>query len=285
AAAEGCYVDPETGKSCRSFHLPRTYFRIFGIMGGTWAHRGMYERGLAPLLREGAQPRILVSGTADHSLYSVLLGLARNAGAEPEFTVTDLCPTPLALTRWYADYVGGSDETVAADAVGFADRGPFDAICTHLFLGWIPADRRVELLKSWAALLRPGGRVVTNATVRVGTDAKKGTRGPRFAPGQLEAFEAAAVSRAHAWKDFVGVAPETIASMAAQFLPNWRSRFAPNTPDGLEAMFDEAGFDLEMELVEVPSMLRPDWNPAPGVDRSPSGGRKEALLIAVRRGA
>ena len=116
AVAEGCHVDPETGKSCRSFHLPRTYFRIFGIMGGTWAHRGMYERGLSPLLREGAQPRVLVSATADHSLYALLLWLARKAGAEPEFTATDLCPTPLALTRWYADYVGGSVETVAADA-------------------------------------------------------------------------------------------------------------------------------------------------------------------------
>jgi len=283
ASAPHCHVDPETGRSCPGFHLPRTYFRIFGTMGGTWAQRELYERGLAPLLREGARPRILVPATADHSLYALLLWLARRAGAEPAFVASDLCPTPLAATRWYAGQEAARVETVAADAVGFAEHGPFDAICAHLFYGWVRPDRRVPLLESWAALLRPGGRVVTNVSVVVGDDPEAFQR---FRPGQIERFAETAVARARACKDFVGVDPGAIEAMARDYLPSWRSRFPRMRLPEVEATFDAAGFDLEVELRERTPLLPRDWDPHPerSEDRAPHPDRKEAWLVAVRRG-
>jgi len=283
--AAQCHVDPETGESCRGFHLPRAWFRVFGTIGGTTAHRGLYERGLAPLLRDGERPRMLVSATADHSLYALLLWLSRRAGAEPALTVSDLCPTPLAVTRWYAGHVGAPVETVAADAVGHAGLGPFDAICTHLFLGWVPPERRQALLRSWAAMLRPGGRVVTSANVYTGPGAAP-ERGPRqrLDPRYVERFEARARSRARAWKDFLGVDPEVVGAAARAFLPRWRSRFRQETPDSLAALFDRAGFDLEMELCDPRPLQSPHWNPAPELERRQRPDRKEACLVAVRRG-
>lgn len=286
--ASRCHVDPETGQSCRSFHLPRGWFRVLGTMGGTTSHRDLYEEGLAPLLREGERPRILVSATADHSLPALLLFLLRRAGVEPALTVSDLCPTPLAATRWYAEHVGESVETVAADAVEAAALGPFDAICTHLFLGWVPPERRPALLSSWAAMLRPGGRVVTSASLdlgrKSGRESERGHgRRRRLTPERLEHFEALARSRARAWKDFLGVDPEVVGAMAKDFLPSWRSRFPQETPESLAELFDRAGFDLEMELRERPALRSPHWNPAPELDAVEGAKRLEARLVATRR--
>jgi SAM-dependent methyltransferase len=282
--ASRCHVDPETGQSCRSFHLPRTWFRILGTMGGTTAHRDLYEHGLAPLLREGERPRILVSATADHSLPALLLFLARRAGAEAALTVSDLCPTPLAVTRWYAEHVGESVETVAADAAESAALGPFDAICTHLFLGWVPPERRPALLSQWASMLRPGGRVVTSASLARGPGSGRGGDGRRrIRPELLERFEAMSRSRARAWKDFLGVDPEVVGAMAKQFLPTWRSRFPQETRESLAELFDRAGFDLEVEIRERPPLRSPHWNPAPELEAAEGARRLEARLLATRR--
>jgi SAM-dependent methyltransferase len=284
--ASACHVDPATGQSCRSFHRPRTWFRILGTMGGTIGHRALYERALAPVLREGARPRIWVPATADHSLFAVLHWLAERAGARPEILVSDLCPTPLAVTRWYASHVGAEVETVQADALRFDGHGhgPFDAICVHFFLGWLPPEQREGLLRRWRSLLRPGGRVVTSANVREGSSPPPPRRKREFRPGQLEAFEATARERAHHWKDFLGADPEEVGAAAKVFLPTWRSRQPQESVGSMAALFDRAGFDLEMDLHEPRKLQTPHWNPAPELESHPRRGRLQSSLVAVRRG-
>jgi SAM-dependent methyltransferase len=197
---------------------------------------------------------------------------------QAEITVSDLCPTPLAATRRYAQLVGARVETVAADAVGLAALGPFDAICSHLIYGWIRPDRRPGLVRSWASLLRPGGRVVTNAGVWRG----EGPPAPRDRRGQLERFDALVLERARAWKDVLGIAPEVARAMASEFLSGWRGRFARPRPEEVEAVFAGAGFDVTLEVRGRTSLVRPDWNPAPDLDPERPAERGEAWITAVR---
>ncbi len=137
--------------------------RLLGFLTAPEHHAAFFCDGLAAL---PAGARVLVSAAADHGMLTELLRAMEGRG--PRVTVTDICETPLALCRWHAEKRGATIETRAADILAFEAAAPFDAVCTHSFLGQFAPEPRARLVRRWHALLRPGGRVATVNRLRPG---------------------------------------------------------------------------------------------------------------------
>ena len=125
---------------------------------------------LLPQLRTalaGGARRILISGTADAGMLARIAACRDAAPDGLDITVLDCCPTPLALCRQYAERAGLPIRTVQADILNYIEGAEaYDLICTHSFLTFFDAAQRLQLVRQWHALLKPGGAVITAQRVR-----------------------------------------------------------------------------------------------------------------------
>jgi hypothetical protein len=133
-------------------------------------------------------------------------------------------------------------------------------------MGYFAAPERARLVAKWAALLRPGGRVVTIQRIRPqGTPAVVG-----FSAGQAEAFVAAALASG-ARQGLEDIA--RIERAARTFARKFRTHPITSRTD-FERLFTDAGLEcMHLEYVTlstVPGLSGPSV---------PSGG-EYALLIA-----
>jgi SAM-dependent methyltransferase len=163
-APQLCRRDSITGEDCTWSHRLWQILRLLDL-NTTPVHQGEFMRSALAVAMQGlACPRVLVSGAADYGMLAqVLMVLGERAA---EIVVVDRCETPLMLNRWYAERAGRSILTVCSDILAFSDARLFDVVCTHSFLGQVPADRRAGLVALWHRCLHPGGTVVTVNRVR-----------------------------------------------------------------------------------------------------------------------
>lgn len=163
---EGDHVDAE---GCDWYHGAWQYLRLMDLVSTPTWHGSFYSEALAAeLKRSDARPtRVLITGTADYSVYSYVVAAAERANHPVEVTVLDRCPTPLFACRWYAKQRGRQVETLTVDLLDHSVLGgrKFDVITTDAFLTRFPATTRSEVLERWHCLLDDGGSVVT--TVRI----------------------------------------------------------------------------------------------------------------------
>lgn len=267
-----CRRDPSSGESCAWHHGLWPSLRALGLVTEPALHGEFLRRGLAALASAGARPRLLLSGAADHALLAQALAALGAGGSE--VTVLDLCETPLMLNRWYAERIGETICTHRSDILDLTAAEPFDAICTHAFLGNFDGQQRVALMAKWRELLQPGGRVITVNRLRPGTEAGRIT----FDPEQARAYRERVLEAA---QSFDGALPMTAAELAAgaeayaarQFIYPLRSA------DELRALFEQGGFAIE-HLSSAP--LAPAARQPVNVPTMPSGD-DYAHVIAVRR--
>ena len=261
-----CYRPPGGAESCAWLHGLWPTLRLLGLASEPALHAAFLRGALAAT--EGPRPRILLSGAADQALLA--LALAAFAGRAPEFTVLDVCETPLMLNRRYAGRAGAAVSTARADILAFRPAAPFDAICTHAFLSHFDPPRRMALAAAWHALLRPGGRVVTVNRLRPGLDAQW----VGFSLDQIWAYRARveeAAKKAPVDYPGLGRAVETYARRQAVF--------PIGSEHELRELFEGAGFAIE-HLAVGPM----DNAPKPGFSVPTMPGNDDyARVIAVRR--
>jgi SAM-dependent methyltransferase len=265
-APELCRRDPQTGASCDWHHGLWPTLRLLGMITEPALH-GEFLRGALAAL-PAARPRFLLSGAADHALLEQVH--AAFAGRPFDAVVLDLCETPLMLNRWYAERAGIALETRQSDILEFSDAQPYDAVCTHAFLGNFDQAQRVALVSKWRELLRPGGKVITVNRLRPGRE----PLWVAFSTDQVWAFrervEEAAMARGFEFSR-LGRAAETYASRQAIF--------PLGSAEELRALFEQGGFDIEELSL---SAIAPAARQAISVPTVPSGDTY-AQLIAVRR--
>lgn len=196
-------------------------------------HAVFYRDALAAAPPAGG--RILIAGSADYGMLAQVLA----ACARPvEVTVVDLCETPLALCRWYAERLGTTVHTVIADALGFVSDRPFDVVCSHSVLGRFSADERRRLVAGWRDRLQPGGRVVT--VNRVASTAAGAA--DRFAEPDASAFRDAVLAAARARPD-LEVDAVWLGHAAEDYARRYRTRPIFTHEEALD-LFTGAGFTL-----------------------------------------
>lgn len=125
---------------------------------------------LALRLLEKRTTPILASILAAPSMAEIVLNAA---APETKIDVLDICATPLlTCQRVFQPEQIARMKFTQADALTFTD-GPYDLIVTDAFLTRFNDEQRLQVLKNWARMLKPDGRVLT--TWRIGD--KQGEKG------------------------------------------------------------------------------------------------------------
>jgi SAM-dependent methyltransferase len=266
-----CRKDPATGESCAWNHGPWQFLRLAGLAMTPAYQADFYRDAIARAASRGSVARVLVSAAADYSMLAHALAFIRELGVEPEVTVVDLCETPLALNRWYAERAGATVRTFRSDILEYRDERPFDLVCTHSFLGRFTRGERPRLLARWRELLRPGGAVVTVNRVQ---DAER----VRFDERQARAFRDAVLRAAERLRGTAGYDAAELARQLEDYARHPASNPLRSRGEFLEP-FERTRFEIE----------RISWAPiAFGARRDLSGPRvpgdaEYGRIVALRR--
>lgn len=261
-----CRRDAATRASCDWHHGLWPTLRLLGLATAPALHGEFLRTALAGVA--GERPRLLISGAADHALLAQ--ALAAFGARTPDITVLDICDTPLLLNRWYAQRRGTNLATRRANILDCQDDTPFDAICTHAFLGNFDAAQRAALAARWHALLRPGGKVITVNRLRPGSDAQW----IAFSVDQVWAYRARVEEAARARALQVPGLARAAEKYAAR-----QAIFPLRSTTELRTLFERAGFGIEqLSIATIAPAARQEVD-APTVP----GGNDYAQIIAVRR--
>ena len=232
---------PSGPEGCRDYHAMWQYFRQIGLLTTIGTNTDFLVATLRGLADADSCRRVLISATADYGMLAHVLHAYRLAGVEPEVTVVDMCETPLALNRWYAERAGVTIHTCRANLLEYRADASFDLVCTHSFLGRLTPEVRAGVLDKWHEVLRPGGHVVTVARVRYGAPDGGVTR---YEPAEIVEFRDRALALARAKEHELDLPAEAIADAAEHYAVSKRSRGFGST-GMLRALFEDHGFALE----------------------------------------
>src|SRR5690242_4740998 len=160
----------QTGSGdCSWYHGVWQFFRALGVTKTAGGSAAYFDEALRSLAAQGSTRRVLISGAADDAMSLVAFSAFRAVSRPLELTVVDLCETPLALARWSAREHGADVTTHRSDILGFDRAAEFDLVMTNSFLGEFDAAARTQLFARWAALLRPGGKILFSNRLRPGS--------------------------------------------------------------------------------------------------------------------
>jgi SAM-dependent methyltransferase len=152
---------PNGRDHCGALHGIWGDLRLLGLAAEPQRHAAFYADVLGAYAAGGTASKVLISGCADFGMLETAVDAYRARDAVLDATVVDRCPTPALLCAWYGTQVGVPVRTAAADVQSYADRDPFDLICTHSLLTYPALEGRRRLVANWRRLLRRGGVVVT----------------------------------------------------------------------------------------------------------------------------
>jgi hypothetical protein len=268
-----CHKDPATGESCAWYHGPWQLLRLLGLVMTPARHADFYGMALEAAASRGSAPRVLISGAADYSLLGHVLAalLARNI--EPEITVLDLCETPLALNRWYAERIAYPITICHRDIFEHQDDQPFDIICTHSFLGRFDQKQRGRLVEKWRELLRTGGAVITANRIQPAASAEP----KAFSPEQARTFLDAVSRGAESLHASTSVDPREVVRQADLYTTH-QIVYPVRSREEFVGVFAQSGFTVDhISWSPIVSGARSDVS-GPGVPGTSEYGR----IIAIR---
>jgi SAM-dependent methyltransferase len=235
-----CRRNPATGVHCGPSHGLWQYLRLLGLALSPVYHQDFFRRGLDRMAGAGGPVRILVSGAADYAMLAQVVAAFQGRTQALAATVLDLCETPLALNRWYAERVGQQIETCCSDILDYSADLPFDGISTHSFLAMLPVERRPALLSKWRELLRPGGIAVTVNRVRPAHEESHVV----FSAEEVRAYAETVRAKGVAFGPKLGIDPGELARDAETYA--LEQRFYPvRSAEELRALFEDAGFRVD----------------------------------------
>ena len=224
---------------CDWYHGAWQLLRMLGIMSTSGVNAAHYGAELARMGPDPAFRRVLITGSADYSMLKLIADARKPSDPPLTYVVLDRCATPLRICEWYAARHGLAIETLHQDVLDPVQAGAFDAVYTHAFMGNFDDADRMRLVRQWARVLRPGGRVVTVQRVR-----------PDF-PGDVVRFSdaetAAFIERVAELAPLV-LPPEAshldVVAMARLHARNFRA-LPVRSAEGLRGLFEDAGFRLD----------------------------------------
>jgi len=229
---------------------------------------------LRRLARSGEHARVLISGAADYALFAQVLAAYRAERQDLDCQIVDICATPLALCRWYAELRAATVHTEASDLLHYESTQSFDLIVTHAFLGYFDAPARAQLTQRWRPLLRPGGHVLTIQRIRPDFPDEM----VRFTPAQAEAFIDNVMQRAEGMPLGFEIDRPFLAAATRQYTDRFQMH-PIRSIDEFANLFVDGGFSIdEQRPVETETQL-PRGLSGPSVAESAAFVR----LVATRK--
>lgn len=153
---------------CAWYHGNWKHLKALDLVSNPYWHARTYLRHFGRALSSFVCTRVLISGTADDGLLS-LLSVPVSCMDDPRrvrFTVMDVCPTPLHVCHDFAEASGLNVNTLQGDARHLpCDDGSVDVIATDAFLTRFSDSDKRAVVREWFRVLGPGGIVLTTARV------------------------------------------------------------------------------------------------------------------------
>ena len=247
-AQEHCRPRPGGGETCAWYHGFWQYLRLMGLAKTSGGQATFLFETLRGLARAGESPKVLVSGSADYSMPAHALWAYRTEGARLQLAVVDLCETPLALCRWYAERQGAEMATHCRDVRDHEPSTPVDVVFTNSFLGNFDPDGRSRLFAGWRRQLRPGGKLLFTNRLRPGAP----ETALSFDDEQARRFAEAAGQEAQARRATLDLDPDEVVRRARAYAERFRS-FPVRSVDEIRRLLTDAGFVID--LLEVTTNL------------------------------
>jgi SAM-dependent methyltransferase len=240
AAAEHCREIPYKAYKCDWYHGFWMYLRAMGISKASGGQADFLVAALRDLARTGNYPRVLITGSVDYSMPSHALWAYQSEAAAQDLMVTDICETPLAVSRWYAERQGASLSTERADVLAYQPAQAFDVAMTNSFFGSFAPEYRPRLFESWARVIRPGGKLVfTNRLRPSGPDVTL------FSPEDTAVFCETVRREAASLPPPLGDDLDGIAAAARTYCERFVS-YPLRTSEEVERYLIDAGFGIDV---------------------------------------
>lgn len=141
---------------CYSYHVSWSYLRAVNLVGGVEADKEQILTLLKPLLSTNKKLNILIAGSADTGLYSLLLTLINS---NHSITLVDRCSTPLKSCKEITP-AGINFKVNCNDLLNYEPREKFDIILCHSILVFFSDKNREKLLENFSSWLSSNGSLI-----------------------------------------------------------------------------------------------------------------------------
>jgi hypothetical protein len=230
---------------CGAYHGLVQTLRLLGVTASPQRHGRFYREQLTAVATRGGA-RVLIAGAADYAMLAHVLAAYAQAGARARVLAVDRCPTPLALSRWYAATDLTAIATATADLAGFEPPEPVDAVITDSLITLLEPTARVRALASWKAALSEDGRIITTLRLLPASDWITPD------PDAIEDFVAWVLDEARLRVGLVPLDLPDLAEAARSYAQAPMLSWPVSGVEELEAIVDEAGLGVEhLEVLEL----------------------------------
>ncbi len=154
------------GDTCLGYHRGWMLLQHLGLISGLASERGYIAESIRELDRRRPLDRVLIAGSADFGLLSVLHEALGDGIGRTTIVVADRCDTPLDLCLRYAGEMGFQVRVERRDLLDDPVPGAFDLVMMHSLLSFCPPERRSALLAALGAPLAPGGTLLAYQSIR-----------------------------------------------------------------------------------------------------------------------
>lgn len=244
---------PSAADGCADYHAIFSLLDLLGLSSSPRAHEEFYQDMVwAALVSRKPETNILISGLATPSMADIVLSSvnadlkstpALNYTPQAKIDVLDICATPLLVCqRVFKPEDLTRMKFLQRDAVGF-DQGKYDLIVTDAFLTRFKDGDRLKVLRNWAKMLKPDGRVVT--TWRIGE--RQGVTGYGTAD-DIRIFMDNLEQQLKEWQIPIGNWGEMVhvLSLAGQYAETMHS-YSGQTIEEIRAFMDQGFGDVRIE--------------------------------------
>lgn len=231
--------------TCAWYHGVWQYFRLLDAVATPWQQKDFFLDAFRNFASLGNYRKILICGTSDYAMLSLVLKAFESVGVEPDITVIDRCKTPLFLNEWYAQRHGVTIKTCVCDALHYSPPSSFDMICTHAFLGNFSELQRNKLFSGWHNILRHEGKVVTANRIRPGV-----SKMTSFSKEQSDNFCQRVTKTAIVSNFGKDMSTDKLVALAKLYCTNFQS-FPVNSLETLLSQFATTGLQVEKMEHEI----------------------------------
>jgi 2-polyprenyl-3-methyl-5-hydroxy-6-metoxy-1,4-benzoquinol methylase len=159
---------------CIEYHMLHPFKRYLSSNKGHADHSALTSILGRLLVKAASQDdgviNVVIGGAADAGLLGLSVRAAREylqgACSRTRVSVLDRCPTPLALC---SDYARRNLVDVVVNTVEFtrpSERFSADVVLLHSLLNFVDPTEQVQLMKTFASWLKPGGHLVVSTEIR-----------------------------------------------------------------------------------------------------------------------